>query len=29
VMSKLMPQVKGKSDGREVGSIVDELLADL
>ena len=29
VMSKLMPQVKGKADGREVGSIVDELLADL
>ena len=29
VMSKLMLQVKGKSDGREVGSIVDELLADL
>jgi len=29
VMSKLMPQVKGKADGREVGSIVDELLAAL
>jgi hypothetical protein len=29
VMSKLMPQVKGKADGREVGSIVDDLLADL
>ena len=29
VMSKLMPQVKGKADGREVGSIVDELLAGL
>ncbi len=29
VMSKLMPQVKGKADGREVGSIVDDLLAAL
>ena len=29
VMSKLMPQVKGKADGRQVGSIVDELLAAL
>ena len=29
VMSKLMPQVKGKADGREVGAIVDELLASL
>ena len=29
VMSKLMPQVKGKADGREVGAIVDELLAAL
>jgi hypothetical protein len=29
VMSKLMPQIKGKADGREVGSIVDELLAAL
>jgi len=29
VMSKLMPQVKGKADGREVGYIVDELLAAL
>ena len=29
VMSKLMPQVKGKVDGREVGAIVDELLAAL
>jgi len=29
VMSKLMPQVKGRADGREVGSIVDELLAAL
>jgi len=29
VMSKLMPQVKGKADGREVGSIVDELLSAL
>ena len=29
VMSKLMPQVKGKADGREVGAIVDELLAFL
>lgn len=27
VMSRLMPQVKGKADGREVGSIVDEILA--
>ncbi|MEA1959201.1 MAG: GatB/YqeY domain-containing protein [Chloroflexota bacterium] len=29
VMSKLMPLVKGKADGREVGGIVDELLASL
>ena len=29
VMSKLMPQVKGKADGREVGAVVDELLASL
>jgi uncharacterized protein YqeY len=29
VMSKLMPQVKGKADGREVSVIVDELLAAL
>ena len=29
VMSKLMSQVKGKADGREVGAIVDELLAAL
>jgi len=29
VMGKLMPQVKGKADGREVGAIVDELLAAL
>jgi hypothetical protein len=29
VMSKLMPQVKGKADGREAGSVVDEILAAL
>ena len=29
VMSKLMPQIKGKADGREVGSIVDEILSTL
>jgi len=29
VMSKLMPQVKGKADGREVGSIVGEILSTL
>jgi len=29
VMSRLMPQVKGKADGREVGSMVDEFLAAL
>jgi uncharacterized protein YqeY len=29
VMSRLMPQVKGKADGREVGSIVDEILTAL
>lgn len=29
VMSKLMPQVKGKADGGEVNAIVSELLANL
>ncbi|MFA5055311.1 MAG: GatB/YqeY domain-containing protein [Dehalococcoidia bacterium] len=29
VMSRLMPQVKGKADGREAGSVVDEILAAL
>jgi len=27
VMSQLMPQLKGKADGREVSDVVDELLA--
>jgi uncharacterized protein YqeY len=27
VMSQLMPQLKGKADGREVGDVVSELLA--
>jgi uncharacterized protein YqeY len=29
VMSQLMPQVKGKADGKEVSDIVSELLADI
>ncbi len=29
VMSKVMPQVKGRADGREVGAVVDELLSAL
>jgi len=29
VMSKLMPQMKGKADGREVGGIVDEILSSM
>jgi uncharacterized protein YqeY len=27
VMSKLMPQVKGKADGREVNAVISELLS--
>ena len=29
VMSQLMPQLKGKADGKEASDIVTELLADV